>query len=74
VSDDANDESNDGDHGKTTTTPITFTGNAQAIADQALDAMKVAFDAANSSPVLTAKPAHAPEVKNDKTGESEHHD
>ena len=74
VSDDANDESNDGDHGKTTTTPITFTGNAQAIADQALDAMKVAFDAANSSPVLTAKPAHSPEVNNDKKGESEHHD
>ena len=75
VSDDANDESNDGDHGKTTTTPITFTGtDATGIADQAIAAMKVAFDAANSSPVLTAKPAHAPEVKNDKTGESEHHD
>ena len=74
VSDDANDESNDGDHGKTTTTPITFTGTAQAIADQALDAMKVAFDAANTSPVLTAKPAHSPEVKNGTKVDSEHHD
>ena len=75
VSDDANDESNDGDHGKTTTTPITFTGtDATGIADQAIAAMKVAFDAANTSPVLTAKPAHSPEVKNGKKDDSEHHD
>jgi len=75
VSDDANDESNDGDHGKTTTTPVTFTGtDAAGIADQAIAAMKVAFDAANSSPVLTAKPAHSPEVKNGTKDDSEHHD
>jgi len=75
VSNDANDESNDGDHGKTTTTPITFTGtDATGIADQAIAAMKVAFDAANSSPVLTAKPAHSPEVKNGKHDDSEHRD
>jgi hypothetical protein len=75
VSNDANDESNDGDHGKTTTTPITFTGtDATGIADQALAAMKVAFDAANSSPVLTAKPTHSPEVKNGKNDDSEHRD
>ena len=75
VSDDANDESNDGDHGKTTTTPVTFTGtDAAGIADQAIAAMKVAFDAANNSPVLTAKPAHSPEVKNGTKDDSEHHD
>ena len=71
VSNDSNDESNDGDHGKTTTTPITFTGtDAKGIADQAVAAMKVAFDAANNAPVLTAKPTHS----DSKTGGSEHHD
>ena len=70
VNNDTNDESNDGDHGKTTTTPVTFTGTAQAIADQALAAMKVAFDAANTSPVLTPKP----DQKDGKKADSEHHD
>jgi hypothetical protein len=75
VSNDANDESNDGDHGKTTTTPITFTGtDATGIADQAIAAMKVAFDAANNSPVLTAKPTRSPEHSDSKTADSEHHD
>ena len=71
VNEDTNDESNDGDHGKTTTTPVTFTGTAQAIADQALAAMKVAFDTANAAPALAPK---STERKHGKTADSEHRD
>ncbi|HAF11019.1 MAG TPA: hypothetical protein DCK98_13195 [Chloroflexi bacterium] len=71
VDENNNDESNDGDHGKTTTAPVTFTGTASAIADQALTAMQTAVDTAQKATVLTPKPAHTPEPK---TNDSKKHD
>jgi hypothetical protein len=43
---------------------ITFTGDAKAIADQAIAAMQVAFDAAKNAPAKTPKPTPTPRVEN----------
>lgn len=69
-SDRENDEDNETDHAKTKPAPLTFTGDATAIADQALAAMQVAFDAAKNAPALTARQTHRPEGT--KHPESEH--
>lgn len=80
VDDESNDESNGGDHGKTTVAPVTFTGDATSIATQAIGLMQAAFDAANSASAVAPKPAHSPELKTndsrktDSKGSSEHHD
>ena len=73
------DEDNDKDHGKKTL--ITFTGDATAIADQAIELMRTAFNTAKDAPVATPKPTHSPEQKktdnNNKKHDSkgsEHHD
>jgi hypothetical protein len=55
------DEENDGDHAKTKPAPMTFTGDATSIADQAVAAMQVAFDTAKNAPASTPKPSHKPE-------------
>jgi hypothetical protein len=73
--DQSNDEDNDNDHGKKPTSPITFTGtDPKGIADQAVAAMQVAFDAAKNAPVLTAKPAHSPETNSTDKKHGEAHD
>jgi hypothetical protein len=56
----SSDEANDG-HGQHL--GITFTGTASAIADQAIAAMQVAFDAAKNAPVKTPKPTPTPKVE-----------
>jgi len=56
-----NDEDHDTDHQKPA--PITFTGDATSIADQAVAAMQVAFDAAKNAPASTPRPTHKPEGK-----------
>jgi hypothetical protein len=56
---DDNDKDNDHDSDKSKTALITFTGNAASIADQAIAAMQVAFDAAKNAPVTTATPKTA---------------
>jgi len=62
-SDRLNDEENGGEHGNNATTPIVFTGtDPAAIADQAIAAMQVAFDTAQSAPASTPKPSHSPEA------------
>lgn len=55
-------EANDGDHPKTKPAPMTFTGDATAIADQAIAALQVAFDTAKNAPASTPKPkpTHTP--------------
>lgn len=79
-----NDEANDSDHHNAKPAPITFTGDAKSIADQAITAMQTAFDVAKNAPATTAKPeqtrkpeptrspkattTHGPEQK------GEHHD
>jgi hypothetical protein len=73
------DEDNDGDHAKTKPAPMTFTGDATSIADQAVAAMQVAFDTAKNAPASTPKPSHKPEPakgpKNDsKDKKGEHGD
>jgi hypothetical protein len=73
------DEDNDGDHAKTKPAPMTFTGDAKSIADQAVAAMQVAFDTAKNAPASTPKPSHKPEPakgpKNDsKDKKGEHGD
>jgi hypothetical protein len=45
----------------------TFTGTATAIADQAIAAMQVAFDAANNSPVTTPKPTPTHKVESSRS-------
>lgn len=67
-SDRENDEDNDNDHAKPA--PLTFTGDATAIADQAIAAMQVALDAAKNAPASTPRPTHRPEGT--KHPESEH--
>jgi hypothetical protein len=52
VEEPSNDEDND-DHGHKL--GLTFTGDAKAIADQAIAAMQVAFDAAKNAPAKTPK-------------------
>ena len=75
-----NDEHKDGDHAKAGTSPITFTGtDPKAIADQAVAAMRAAFDTAKNAPATTPKPSRSPEQKNADTRKhdgksSEHHD
>ena len=54
-------EDND-DHGRKP--GLTFTGDAKAIADQAIAAMQVAFDTAKNAPVKTPKPTPTPRVEN----------
>jgi hypothetical protein len=63
VGDRHNDEDNGGDHPKTKPAPMTFSGDATAIADQAVAAMQVAFDGARNAAASTPKPAptHKPQ-------------
>jgi hypothetical protein len=64
VGDSNNDESNDGrgDH----KVAVTFTGTASAIADQAVAAMQVAFDAAKNAPARTPRPTPTHKVESTK--------
>jgi hypothetical protein len=55
------DNDNDSDHHKTKPAPLTFTGDAKSIADQAIAAMQVAFDAAKNAPASSPRPSHKPE-------------
>jgi hypothetical protein len=55
------DNDNDSDHHKTKPAPLTFTGDATSIADQAIAAMQVAFDTAKNAPASTPKPSRSPE-------------
>ena len=63
VGDRQSDEDNGGDHPKTKPAPMTFSGDAAAIADQAVAAMQVAFDGAKNAAASTPKPAptHKPQ-------------
>jgi hypothetical protein len=64
-----NDESNGGDQGdenKIKPTPITFSGDATSIADQAIAAMQVAFNAAQNAPVATPKPTPTHDAESTK--------
>jgi len=54
------DEDNDSDHHRTKPAPLTFTGDATSIADQAIAAMQVAFDTAKNAPASTPKPSRSP--------------
>lgn len=65
-SDRQNDEDKGNGPDKTKPAPITFTGDAASIADQAVAAMQVAFDAAKNAPASTPRPKGA------KGPESEH--
>jgi len=59
------DEDNDSDHDKdhkSKPAPLTFTGDATSIADQAVAAMQVAFDTAKNAPASTPKPSRSPEA------------
>lgn len=69
-SDRENDEDNETDHATTKPAPLTFTGDATAIADQAIAAMQVALDAAKNAPASAPRPTHRPEGT--KHPESEH--
>ena len=57
------DNDNDSDHHKTKPAPMTFTGDATSIADQAIAAMQVAFDTAKNAAASTPRPrpSHSPE-------------
>src|SRR5260370_13474720 len=55
------DQDNDSDHDKTKPAPLTFTGDATSIADQAVAAMQVAFDTAKNAPASTPRPSRSPE-------------
>lgn len=70
-----NDE-NDGDHGKTAVAPVTFSGTATEIADNAILLMEAAFNVADTATVLTPKSEHSSEQRtnDDKKHGSEHHD
>jgi hypothetical protein len=50
------DNDNDQDSDKSKTALVTFTGDAASIADQAIAAMQVAFDAAKNAPVTITTP------------------
>jgi len=54
------DEDNDRDGPKTKPAPVTFTGDATSIADQAIAAMQVAFDAAKNAAASTPRPSRSP--------------
>ena len=56
-----NEQDNDGDHARTKPAPMTFTGDATSIADQAVAAMQVAFDTAKNAPASTPRPSRSPE-------------
>lgn len=72
-SDRENDEDHETDHAKTKPAPMTFTGDAASIADQAIAAMQVAFDAAKNAPASTPRPSHRPEgTRHPQTEGSEH--
>jgi hypothetical protein len=77
-SDKDNEEDHDSDHAKTKPAPMTFTGDAASIGDQAIAAMQTAFDTAKNAPATTAKPAqtHKPEpTRSPKgSGKVEHKD
>ena len=60
VEEQTNDEDND-DHGRRL--GLTFTGDAKAIADQAIAAMQVAFDTAKNAPVRTPKATPTPRTE-----------
>ena len=60
--DDDNDSDHDKDHAKTKPAPLTFTGDATSVADQAVAAMQVAFDTAKNAPASTPKPSRSPEA------------
>lgn len=55
------DKDKDNDHHKTKPAPLTFTGDAKSIADQAVAAMQVAFDTAKNAAASTPRPSHRPE-------------
>jgi hypothetical protein len=65
-----NDEAND-DHGRKL--GLTFTGDAKAIADQAIAAMQVAFDAAKNAPVTTPKAPTETKAKSPHPSKSPDH-
>ena len=73
-----NEDKDKKDKAATTTTGITFTGDAKSIADQAITAMTTAFNTAKNAPATSPKPSHSPEPKtNDKKHDdkgSGHHD
>ena len=74
-----NEDKNDKDKTATTTTGITFTGDAKSIADQAITAMTTAFNTAKNAPATAPKASHSPEPKttNDKKHDDKgtgHHD
>jgi len=50
------DNDKDSDHHTTKPAPMTFTGDATSIADQAIAAMQVAFDTAKNAPASTPRP------------------
>ena len=56
------DNDNDSDHHRTKPAPMTFTGDAKSIADQAIAAMQVAFDLAKNAPASNPRPSHKPEA------------
>lgn len=75
-----NDEDHDGDH-KNKPAPLTFTGDAKSIGDQAITAMQTAFDAAKNAPATTPKPAQTHKSEPTRSpkatsgsGKGEHHD
>jgi hypothetical protein len=61
-----NEEDNDGRGDNKLT--VTFTGTASAIADQAIAAMQVAFDAANNAPAKTPKASATHKVESSNKG------
>jgi hypothetical protein len=72
VGDSTNDANNGGDHGdenKIKPTPITFSGDATSIADQAIAAMQVAFNTAQNAPVVTPKPTPTHNAESTKGSE-----
>jgi hypothetical protein len=70
VEEKTNDEDND-DHGRKI--GLTFTGDAKAIADQAIAAMQVAFDAAKNAPVTTPKAPTETKAKSPHPSKSPDH-
>ena len=67
------DEDKDRDGPKTKPAPLTFTGDAKSIADQAIAAMQVAFDAAKNAPASTPRPSHKPEApRSEHSSQSAH--
>jgi hypothetical protein len=72
-----NDDENDGGgdrHGRSKPAVIAFTGNATAIADEAIAAMQLAFNAAQNAPAIAAtpKPTHKSEKASTNTKSGQH--